>query len=256
MAERAHSRDQVASLARGLAVLRLFGERRTTMTITELAQASGLTAASARRILLTLRDLGYIRQDGRRFGVTPKVLDLGYSYLSSMPIWQIAQPVLVRISDEFNLAASVAVLDGLDIVYVVKAPHRRISASYIGTGTRQPAHVTAMGRVLLASLPDDELDKVIASITFREYTPTSVTDPETLRALLMEGRRRNYATVDQEYDFGLRAIAVPIRDKLGQVVAAMNVAGHSRSCEMADLVERVLPALFEGADEIRMQVAA
>lgn len=255
MNERAHSRDQVASLARGLSVLRLFGERRTTMTITELAQASDLTAASARRILLTLRDLGYVRQDGRRFGVTPKVLDLGYAYLSSMPVWQIAQPVLVRLSDEFNLAASSAVLDGLDIVYVVKAPHRRVSASYVGTGTRQPAHVTAMGRVLLAGLADDELDRAITAITYREYTPTSVTDPEQLRAILMEVRRRNYATIDQEYDFGLRALAVPIRDKLGNVVAAMNVAGHTRSCELDDLVARVLPALFEGADEIRMQIA-
>lgn len=238
------------SLSRGLSVLLAFGRYREAMSISEVGLATGLTPATARRILLTLKDLGYVEQNRKRFNITPKVLDLGYAYLTAMPLWQATQPVLERINAEFKVSCSAAVLEGMDTLYVLRAA-QTIRAALVNTGTRQPAHVTAMGRVLLASLEPEELDSFIEKVEFKPYTPSSVLEPGRLRDIVAEVKRQNYALVDQELDFGLRAIAVPIRDKTGRAVAAMNAAGHSRSIECSFLVENVLPVMFEGADEIR-----
>jgi IclR family pca regulon transcriptional regulator len=256
MPDAIRSKDQVMSLARGLSVLRLFGEKRETMSISEVAQAAGMTAASARRVLLTLRELGYVGQNGKRFRVMPKVLDLGYAYLSSMPIWQVAQPVIERIGVEFKVSCSGAVLDIPDIVYVVRAPHGWIRQVMVGIGTRQPAHLTAMGRVLLANLETAALEPFLASLSMKPFTPRSITSRDKLRTLLKTVRLANYAVVDQELDIGVRAIAVPIRNRMGAVVASINAMGHSRTVEIDFLTGKVLPALLEGADEIRAGLAA
>lgn len=237
------------SLARGLSVLLAFGRHREAMSISEAGLATGLTPASARRVLLTLKELGYVEQNKKQFSITPKVLDLGYAYLTSMPLWQATQPVLERINAEFKVSCSAAVLEGMDVLYVLRAA-QAIRAALVNTGTRQPAHVTAMGRVLLAGLDQEQLDRFIEKVEFKPYTASSVVEPDRLREILIDVKRQNFALVDQELDFGLRAIAVPIRDKSGRTVAAMNAAGHSRSVECSMLLEKVLPVMFEGADEI------
>jgi IclR family pca regulon transcriptional regulator len=205
-------------------------------------------------MLLTLSDLGYVQQSGRRFRVGPKVLDLGYSYMSSMPLWQIAQPLLEGLSKEFDVSSSAAVLDGCEIVFAVRANIRHQSAVLVSTGTRQPAHVTAIGRVLLAHLDPSELEEALKLARFDAYTLSSITDGKRLRAILEEVRRQNYAIVDEEYEYGLRAIAVPLRNKRGEVVAAMNAAGSNRALELSYLRDAVLPAMYEAAGRIRVNL--
>lgn len=247
--------ERVNSLRRGLDVLLAFGRHAEPMTITDMAQTTGLPPASARRMLLTLGELGYVEQRGRRFRIGPKVLDLGYSYLSSMPLWQIIQPVTEAVSQEFNVSSSAAVLDGTDIVHAVRANNRQPSSVLISTGTRQPAHVTAMGRVLLAHLAPDALDAALAAITFTPYTPRSVKDRRQLLKILNLVRQQDYAIVDEELEFGLRAAAVPIRNKRGEVVAAINAAGHKHLLDLHDLEARILPAMFQAARQVQAHLA-
>lgn len=248
--------ERVNSLVRGLQVLKAFGRYHEPMTISEVASETGLTPASARRMLLTLTDLGYVEQRGKRFRVGPKVLDLGYSYMSSMPIWQIVQPVVERISEKFNVSSSAAVLDGRDIVFAVRANNRQASSVLVSTGTRQPAHVTAMGRVLLANSEAEKLEAILSQIQFSAYTSYSIMDLEQLRRILEQVRSQNYAIVDEEMEFGLRAIAVPIRNKRGEVVAAINAAGANRALELEYLKNTVLPAMFDAAKMIQANLPA
>lgn len=246
--------ERVNSLKRGLAVLKAFANHHEAMTISEVAAVTQMAPASARRMLLTLVDLGYVEQQAKRFRVTAKVLDLGYSYLSSMPLWQITQPVLERISEQFQVSSSASVLDGRDILYAFRATHGDVSSVLVSTGTRQPAHVTAMGRVLLASLPPDRLEAIVDEIDFSPLTVNSVTGPGELRAIIGRVRAHDYAIVDEELEMGLRAIAVPIRNRRGVVVAAINAAGRSRSLTRDTLVDEILPAMRDGADKIRTQL--
>ncbi|MGF7162569.1 IclR family pca regulon transcriptional regulator [Rhodoligotrophos appendicifer] len=248
--------ERVNSLKRGLAVLKSFARHYEPMTITEVAAETDMAPASARRMLLTLVDLGYVEQNGKRFRVAPKVLDLGYSYLSSMPLWEIAQPVLDRLSELFQISSSASVLDGCDILYAFRATHNERSSVLVSTGTRQPAHVTAMGRVLLASLPPDKLDEVIAQIDFNPLTVNSVSDPAELRMILDKVREQDFSIVDEELEIGLRAIAVPIRNRRGTVVAAINAAGRSQSLTRETLANDILPVMRESADEIRARLPA
>jgi IclR family pca regulon transcriptional regulator len=243
--------ERVNSLRRGLAVLKAFAKHHEAMTISEVAAETDMAPASARRMLLTLADLGYVEQHGKRFRVAPKVLDLGYSYLSSMPLWQIVQPVLERLAETFGLSCSASVLDGCDILYAFRATHGDFSSVLVSTGTRQPAHVTAMGRVMLASLPADKLNEIVARIDFRPLTVNSVSKPSELLKIIDNVRMEHYAIVDEELEIGLRAIAVPIRNRQGVVIAAINAAGRSRSLTRDMLVNDVLPAMLDSADEIR-----
>ncbi|MET4579625.1 IclR family transcriptional regulator domain-containing protein [Ottowia thiooxydans] len=247
--------DRVNSLAKGLQVLLAFGRRHTPMTISEVAKEVSLTPASARRMLLTLVDLGYVDQTGKRFSVGPRVLDLGYSYLASKPIWQLTQPVLERFSDAHHVSAAAAVLDGCDALYTIRANSHQPIQVMVSTGTRLPAHITAMGRVLLAALPPQRLDEVISQIKFDSPTERSVANAQELRTILADIRRDGYSIVDEELAFGLRAVAVPLRNRAGEVVASINACGTLRSLEISDLRERVLPALQLAAQEIRMHLA-
>lgn len=243
--------EQVNSLVRGLEVLKAFGKHHEPMTITEVAGEVGLAPASARRMLLTLVELGYVEQNGRRFRIGPKVLDLGYSYMSSMPIWQIALPVLEQLSDTYRVSAAAAVLDGADALYALRTNSHQPSSILISAGTRLPAHITAMGRVLLASLTPERLDAVLSQVDFNQATERSVKSSTQLRKILDQVRKQGYSVVDEEMFYGLRAVAIPLYNRRGEVVAAINACANRRSVEISHLKETVLPPLMEAADKIR-----
>ncbi len=222
-AEPAEAGGFVQSLARGLAVIGAFDAEHPRMTLSEVARRTDLSRAAARRFLLTLEQLGYVRSDGRDFSLTPQVMRLGFAYLSSQTLPDVAQPHLQELSDRLEESTSVAVLDGDDIVYVARRATRRIMAISIRVGTRFPAYATSMGRVLLAGLDDAALDAYLQRVPLTPLTSQTSTDPATLREQIVGVRTRGYAVVDQELELGLRSLAVPIRDR-GGVAAALNVS--------------------------------
>jgi len=227
----------VQSLERGLAVVRAFSAERPEMTLSEVARETGLTRAAARRFLLTLVDLHYVHTDGRVFWLSPRVLELGHAYLSSMSLPEVAEPHLERLVAQVRESSSVSVLDGEDVIYVARVPVSRIMTVSINVGTRLPAHRTSMGRVLLAAqgaAPDDPV----------------------LREKLERVRRDGYALVDQELEEGLRSIAVPIHDRGGTVVAAMNLSTHAGRRTIDAMRRELLPPLRETAARIEADLAA
>jgi IclR family transcriptional regulator, pca regulon regulatory protein len=249
------SGEFVQSLERGLAVIRAFGAERPSLTLSEVARETGLSRASARRFLHTLVELGYVSTDGRAFALRPSVLDLGYAYLSSLTLPEVAGPHLERLSEEVGESSSVAVLDGADIVYVARVATHRIMAAAIRVGTRFPAFATSMGRALLAHQSDDELDAFLAAARLTPLTPRTITDPLVLRKELDRVREQGWAFVDQELEEGLRSIAAPLRDATGKVVAAVNVSAPVRRGEVAEIVEDVLPPLLAAAERIEADLA-
>ncbi|MDS1271247.1 IclR family transcriptional regulator C-terminal domain-containing protein [Lipingzhangella sp. LS1_29] len=234
----------VRSLERGLAVIRAFTADSPTMTLSEVARATGLTRAAARRFLLTLTDLGYVRSDGRGFALTPRVLELGYAYLSSASLPELAQPHLERLATEVRESSSVSVLDGDDVVYVARVPTSRIMTVSINVGTRFPAYATSMGRVLLAGKSDPEVEAYLERAELRRLTSRTITSAAKLRAELERVRSQGWAIVDQELEEGLRSVAAPIRDSSQTVVAAANVSAHSSRAPVEDLRRDLLPALL------------
>lgn len=242
--------DFVRSLDRGLAVIRAFGADRPTLTLTEVAQATGLTRAAARRFLLTLVELGYVRSEGRLFSLRPRVLELGYAYLSGLSLPEVAQPHMENLTAMVHESSSISVLDGADIVYVVRVPTARIMAAAISIGTRFPAYCTSMGRVLLAARSPQELDRYLAEVRLLPRTRRTVTDPGALRAILVQVAQDGYALVEQELEDGLISIAVPIREVAGHVVAAINVSANAMRVQADTLRHSVLPILRETALQI------
>ncbi|MWB97210.1 IclR family transcriptional regulator domain-containing protein [Agromyces seonyuensis] len=231
--------DFVQSLDRGLAVIRAFGPDRPVLTLSEVARETGMSRAAARRFLHTLVDLGYVGTDGREFHLRPRLLELGYAYLSGLSLPQVAQPHLQHLSDEVHESSSAAILDGHDIVYVARSAVSRIMSVAIGVGTRFPAYATSMGRVLLAGLDDDALDEFLRTADLAPRTTATITDPAELRAELTRVRERGWALVDQELEAGVRSVAAPVRDAAGRVIAAVNVAAPAR--RSADDEAFVLP---------------
>jgi IclR family transcriptional regulator, pca regulon regulatory protein len=246
----------VQSLERGLTVIRAFGEEAPEMTLSEVAGRTGLTRAAARRFLLTLTDLGYVRTDGRRFALSPRVLELGYAYLSSLSLPEIAEPHLERLVAEVRESSSVSVLDGDDIVYVARVPTSRIMRVAINVGTRFPAYATSMGRVQLAALGEAELAAYLARAELRPLTPRTLTDREALRAELGRIRAQGWALVDQELEEGLRSVAAPIRDRSGRVVAAVNVSAHASRASRDAVRRLLLPPLLATAERIEADLRA
>lgn len=242
--------DFVQSLERGLAVIRAFGPERSRLTLTEVAQATGLARAVARRFLLTLAELGYVRNDGREFSLRPRVLELGYAYLSSLSLTEIAQPFVEELVAKVHESSSISVLDGRDVVYVVRVPTTRIMTVAISIGTRFPAYCTSMGRVLLADRPAEDLDRYLTDVDLVPRTRRTVTDAAELRCILDDVRQQGYALVKQELEDGLVSIAVPIRDRSGAVVAAMNVSANAMRVDPDTLVREVLPHMREAAAQI------
>jgi IclR family pca regulon transcriptional regulator len=250
------SSEFVQSLARGLAVIRAFDATHPELGLSEVARATGLTRATARRLLLTLVRLGYVRQDGNRFALRPRVLELGFSYLSALSLPELAQPHMEALVAHVNESSSIAVLDDTDIVYVVRVPTRRIMSITIAVGTRLPAYPTSMGRVLLAALDPETLDDRLARTKIRALTPTTVPDVEVLHSELERVRARGWAAVDQELEQGVRSVAVPIRNAGGNVSAAMNVSVHASRMTMQDLRKQVLPELSRAAEAIESELGA
>jgi IclR family transcriptional regulator, pca regulon regulatory protein len=246
----ARDSDFVQSLDRGLAVIRAFGPDRERLSLSEVARATGLTRAAARRFLLTLVKLGYVRSDGREFSLRPKVLELGYAYLSGLALPEVAEPHLEDLSARLHESSSISVLDGHYIVYVARVATKRIMTVAISVGTRFPAYAASMGRVLLAGLPHEELERYLAEATFEAFTERTITDPDRLRQIVAQVRRDGYSIIDQELEHGLRAIAVPIRDSSGTVTAAVNVSAHASRLTTDAMRTQLLPALLETAHNI------
>jgi len=239
------------SLARGLLVIQAFSERRLQLSISQLSKRTTLSRASVRRCLHTLSKLGFAgTDDGRSFYLRPRVLALGHSYLSSMPLATAAQPILEHLSQILHESCSIALLDGTEIVYVARAHVTRIMAIDLGVGTRLPAFCTSMGRVLLANLPPDELETVLPKIEFTRYTDRTVSSVEKLRQVLATVRREGHAIIDQELELGLRSMAVPVRNPAGRVVAAINVGAHGQRVSIQDMRTRFLPYLHAAAQEL------
>lgn len=242
--------DFVQSLERGLAVIRAFDATRPELTLSEVARTAGLTRAAARRFLHTLVELGYMRTDGRLFALRPRILELGYAYLSSLTLPEVAEPHLERLVAAVHESSSVSVLDGDEVVYVARVPTRRIMTVSISIGTRFPAYATSMGRVLLAFQPDDWLAGYLASVRPRAHTARTVTGRDELREVLAEVRAQGWALVDQELEEGLRSVAVPIRDGDGRIIAAANVSGHAVRHTLDELRDELLPQLRATAGRI------
>jgi IclR family transcriptional regulator, pca regulon regulatory protein len=244
------SSDFVQSLDRGLAVIRAFGPDRERLSLSEVARATGLTRAATRRFLLTLVQLGYVRSDGREFSLRPRVLELGYAYLSGLALPEIAAPHLEELVAKVRESSSISVLDGDHIVYVARVPTKRIMTVAISVGTRFPAYATSMGRVLLAAMSPDSLELYLARANLDALTGRTVTDRAALRAVIGEVARQGYALVDQELEEGLRAIALPIHGKGGAVTAAINLSAHASRVTMTAMRTDLLPALRETARRI------
>lgn len=243
----------MTSLARGLAVIQAFSDGKRPLTNSQLSAKTGLSRAAVRRCLYTLMKLGFAASDdSRHFYLRPRILALGHSYISSMPIASAAQPVLEHVSRQLHESCSIATLDGLDIIYVGRASVTRIMAVDLRVGSRLPAFCTSMGRVLLANLPPEEQEACIARIDFTPMTDRTVRSPEKLRQILKLVRRNGYAIVDQELELGLRSLAVPIQSPTARVVAALNVGAHAQRISIQDLQVRFLPHLQAGAQELSM----
>ncbi len=248
--------DFVQSLDRGLAVIRAFGPDRERLSLSEVARATGLTRAAARRFLLTLVKLGYVRNDGREFSLRPRVLELGYAYLSGLALPEVAAPHLEELVARLHESSSISVLDGHQIIYVARVPTKRIMTVAISVGTRFPAYATSMGRVLLAALPEEELERYLAEATFDRLTARTVTNPARLRTIVRDAARQGYAIVDQELEEGLRAVAAPIRGAADVGTAAINVSAHASRVSMVAMRGQILPALLETARQIEADLQA
>jgi IclR family transcriptional regulator, pca regulon regulatory protein len=252
----ARNSDFVQSLDRGLAVIKAFGPDRERLSLSEVARATGLTRAAARRFLLTLVTLGYVRNDGREFSLRPRVLELGYAYLSGLALPEVAAPHMEELVARVHESSSISVLDGHHVVYVVRVPTKRIMTVAISVGTRFPAYATSMGRVLLAAMTAEELDRYLCEATFEPLTASTVTDPARLRAIVHEVAEQGYAIVDQELEEGLRAVAAPIRGAADVGTAAINVSAHASRVSIAALRSEILPKLLETVAQIEADVRA
>jgi IclR family pca regulon transcriptional regulator len=252
----ARNPDYVQSLERGLAVIRAFGADNPELRLSDVARATGLTRAAARRFLLTLVRLGYVRQDGASFSLRPRVLELGYAYLSALSLPEVAMPHMETLVGEVNESSSVAVLDDVDIIYVARVPTQRIMTITIAVGTRLPAYATSMGRVLLAGLEAEALDERLERIEVDRLTTTTVANRKKLREKIDEARAAGWAAVDQELEEGVRSAAVPVRDASQTVVAALNVSVHATRMTMQGLRREVVPRLLRTAEAIEVDLRA
>lgn len=245
----------VQSLERGLEVIRAFSAARPRMTLSEVARQTGMTRATARRFLLTLESLGYVASDGKSFALRPRVLQLGYAYLSSFSVAEIAQDHLEDLADQLHESCSASVLDGEDIVYVARSSTNRIMTIGLSVGTRLPAYCTSMGRVLLAYLDGPDLDRYLAAADLQKRTGRTITEPSRLRAELATVHSQGWALLDQELEEGVRSVAVPVHDANGNVVAAINTSAHAARVTLDTLRSTFLPALQACGHQIELDLA-
>ncbi|MDP9342429.1 MAG: helix-turn-helix domain-containing protein [Actinomycetota bacterium] len=244
------STEFVQSLERGLSVITTFSRDTPALTLSEIADRTGLTRAAARRFLLTLRDLGYVESDGRLFSLRPRVLELGYSYLASLPVWEIARPRLEELADKVQETTSASVLDGTDIVFVARVETKRIMSMTLGVGSRLPAWATAMGRVLLADLPSEQLDDYFQKTQRAPLNERTVTEEARLREIIDQARTDGWTLVDQEVEEGVRSLAVPLRNPNGRTEAALTVCSHAFRVSVERILEEFLPLVTETSERI------
>jgi IclR family pca regulon transcriptional regulator len=248
--------DEIQTLVKGFAVIKAFSAAHPKLTLSEVAHITGLTRAGARRVLLTLRSLGYVTSDRRYFRLEPRILELGYAYLSSQPWWRFAQAAVERLAEKIDHPASVGVVDQEWVTYVAHALPPRLEIFPRSTGTRIPVGPSAMGRILLASLPDDELNARLKSLKLSKLTKFTVTSVTELRAAIMEARKLGYALIDQELEMGLRSLAIPIRDRSGRVMAAVGFSSSDLPFKKDAFVKKYLSALRSTSAEISSHLAS
>src|SRR5690554_3670472 len=244
----------VQSFARGLAVIRSFSADAPSQTMSEVAQRTGLTRAGARRILHTLHALGYVEIDGRQFRLTAKVLDLGFAYLSSLPVWSLAEPYMETLVERVHESSSIAVLNGKEIIYVLRVPTEKIISINLGVGSRLPAYCSSMGRVLLAGLSDEQLEHELATTELVARTPHTIVEPALLHEEILRVREQGWALIDQELELGLISVAAPIMDRRGKYMAAINIGMHSSRMNREQVETDVLPILLSTARQITEKV--
>ena len=249
------SRDHVGSLERGLAVMEILAAHPAGLTLTEMAEKAGLTRAGARRFLLTLAATGYATQDGRRFRLSPRLISVARTWLGGASLWALAEPSMREVSARLGESCSAAVLSGEEVVYVARVPGRRIVSVALDVGTRLPVHCTSMGRVLLSGLTVEALDEFLARATVVQRTPKTVTDRAMIATAVRQAAVDGFAAVDEELELGLRSIAVPIRDRAGQVLAAINVSTQSARFSVAEMRRDILPHLLAAQHAIEDFVA-
>jgi IclR family transcriptional regulator, pca regulon regulatory protein len=249
-------REFVKGVQRGFAVIKAFSADSHALTIAEVAARTGLTRAVARRYLLTLDELGCVVQNGSHFKLTPRLLDLGFTYLSTLDVANFAQPFMEKVVEKLHESCSVSVLDGADCVYVARVPAKRIMSINLVVGSRLPVHATSMGKVLLASLSVSDLNAYFASATLNRLTRRTICDETTLRRAVKEVRERGWAFADQESEDGVRTVAAPIVDRSQQVVAAINVSGHAARVSMKELRRHYLPVVLDAARQISRALGA
>ena len=237
-------------------MIKSFSRERPALTLSEIAELTGLTRAAARRFLITLRDLGYVGSDGRLFSLRPRVLELGYSYLSSLPVWEVAKPHLEELADKVRETTSASVLDGTEIVFVARVETKRIMALTLGVGSRLPAWATAMGRVLLADMAPAQLDDYFTRVRLEPLSTRTVTDEAELRGIIEQARIQGWTLVDQEVEEGVRSLAVPIRTPDGRAAAALTVCSHAFRVSVERIMDEFLPLVMETSKRITDEIAA
>lgn len=243
----------MTSMARGLAVIQCFSQTNRQLTISQISGMTGFSRAAVRRCLYTLAKLSFAgSDDNRHYYLRPRVLTLGHSYISSMPLAAAAQPILDHVSRVLRESCSIATLDGTEIVYIARANVTRIMSIDLGVGSRLPAFCTTMGRVLLAHLTPQEADELLSRIQFKRYTEHTIVGVDKLRQILKTVQRNGYSIIDQELEHGLRALAVPIRNPMGKVVAALNVGVHAQRVSIQELQTRFFHHLTDAALELCM----
>jgi len=241
----------MTSLARGLIVIQAFTQQSPQMTISQLSVKTGLSRAAVRRCLYTLTKLGFAgAEDGSRYSLRPRMLTLSHTYTTSNTLATAAQPILERMSAALHESFSVATLDGEDIVYIARTQVSRVMAVDLHIGSRLPAYCTSMGRVLLAYLPTEQLEQYLAKATLTPHTTRTITTVEKLRLALRNVRRNGYALVDQEYEVGLRSLAVPVYSASGRVVATLNLSGNAPRLSVLEMQSRYLTHLRNAANEL------
>jgi IclR family pca regulon transcriptional regulator len=244
------SAPSLEQLERGLAVLQAFSRQHPSLTVSDVSRLAGINRASARRILLTLRNLGHVRSDGRYFSLTPSVLKLGWSYFASLGLDEIARPLMGELTKQVDEACSLATLDPPDIVYIAREYGQHHMTVSGGIGSRLPAHATAVGRTLLAYMREAEIDDYLEHHRLEAYTSQTVTDPHAFKDRLRTITAQGWALVDQELEIGLRSLAAPIFGSARRPVAAMSISSNSARTSLSDLQVRCLPPLLKTAESI------
>lgn len=244
------NRDFVGSLEKGLRVLKVFNDGLEKMTLSDVARLADLPRAGARRLLLTLNALGYVKSDGKYFELSPKVLELGFSYLSSQNWLSIASPMLEKLRDELDEAVSVTTLEETEVVYVARFPVDRVMTLAMDIGSRKPAFCTAMGRVLLGALPETKVREVLNQSDLRQFTPRTLHTVNDVTAAICQVRQKGYCLIDRELEESLVAVSVPLKNHQGKTLAAVNVCGHPGNLSLEDLENRCLPALQCATNQI------